>query len=272
MDRRAFVLASLALAGCRMSDNPGQALRSITGSAPAYAGYASNALFSDFGEGLKVSGPEFRVRDYDISRINGAAVLFEGTSAWQDMGVIDACKLRDSWKGISAVSGAEGLSASNNSIANCVFGVHINSGNNALIGGQIVYCSIGIKIGDAAIGANDSHGIVSGVVVRHCTYLAVCQNVTAGELFVGCQFTAGQTGSDQGVIQLVNSKGINFTGCEFAYCDITVDATSQLDISHCAFRGPVNVTVASGGVFKSSNPVLMNGVLTLNGSNWNGAA
>ncbi len=276
MDRRSFVLSSLAVLGCGSSEGsvneiPGaSATKVLAGSAPAYTGYASNSLFSDLAEGMKVSGRQFRVRDYEIRNMNGACIDYSASPNWQDFGVVDGCYLHDSYKGIYTHNGGEGLLVSNTSISNCVYGVHVDSGNNNFANGESVFCSIGIKISG---GVNNAHGCFTNWTSRHNAYLLTCQDVTFGESFVNCNFIGGQAGTDQGAMQLLNSKGIAITGGQIASCDISVDAMSQLDLSHVTFRGPVNVTVAAGGVFKSYNPVVMSGAtLTLNGVPWNGSS
>jgi len=181
--------------------------------------------------------------------MQGACVDFQGPSQWSDVAILDAPYLHDSWKGLWTRNGGEGLTVSNPYISNCVFGAHIDSGNNTISGGQIVFCSIGIKVGESpAAGVNDSHGVVSGVTIRHCTYLISCQNVTLGHIFTGCNFAGGQAGADQGVIQVINSTGLLFTGCAFAYCDISVTGPMP-SFKGCTVRG----TVTLNGVPFSGN-------------------
>lgn len=247
MNRRFFLRSSAALAGAGLLI-PRTGFAS-TGSAPNYTGYASNGSFYAGGEGQHVGPANWRVVDQEISNMQGACIDFTGSSAWQSVGIARGNYLHDSYKGIWTHGSAEGMDADENYISNCVFGAHIDSGNNTIRGGQIVYCSVGIKVGDDPIGSNNAHGIVSGVVVRHCTYLVVCQNVTLGHLFEGCQFVAGQAGSDQGVIQIINSTGLQFNGCGLAYCDISVTGPMP-SFKDCTVRGPVTL---NGVPFSGNN-------------------
>jgi len=244
MNRRSFLASSAALAAA--ISLPAYA---GAGTAPNYTGYSSNGSFYNAGEGQSVGPGNWRWRDQEIHHMQGACLNFGGPSTWQSMGIAGGNYLHDSWKGIWTHDGAEGMDADGNYISNCVYGVHIDSGNNTIRGGQIVYCSIGIKVGATPLGANDARGIVSGVTIRHCFYPIVCENVTRGQLFNGCQITAGQAGTDQGIIQIYNSTGISFTGCSFGYCDIVVTGTMPSFKNNTVY-GPVTL---NGSAFSGNN-------------------
>jgi hypothetical protein len=241
----------------------------MSGSAPDYVSYASNGLFSDSGEGLIVEDcRQWRLRDAEIHHMQGACVDFIGPSNWRDVGVINGCYFHDSHLGLRTSGSGEGLAVSDTFISDCEIAVQIDSGNNTLTNCHIAKSAIGIKISG---GTNNAHGAITGCIVRHCTYPLVCVDVTLGETFLNCLFTAGQGGADQGVMQIVNSKGIVLSGGQVAYCNVTVDATSQLALRGVTFRGPVNFTVTAGGVLDAKDTVVMAGAtVTLNGAPWNG--
>lgn len=243
----------------------------LTGSAPNYAGhssYTSGAIYDNGEIGVKLSGTaNARLLNLDIGNMLGNAIDYQATNGWRVASQLAGFHIHDSWCGIYTHNGGEALIVPHGHIDGCVFGAWIDSGNVQLGQVHISFCSIGIKISG---GANDAHGTVTGAIVRHCYYLLSCSNVTRGENFDGCVFTTGQN-ADQGMIQVIESVGINFSGCKIAYANVSIDATSQVGMKGCVLRGPVNFTVASGGVLDAkANMVMPGSTVTLNGAAWTG--
>ncbi len=242
----------------------------LAGTGPNYTGYGSNGAMVDGAEfGVRtLRCPTIRLRDLDVRNIRGAGVDIQGPSAWKDKTLIDGVFVDNSYRGVHLRNSAEGVLVSNTKVANCVFGIDIDSGNNNVANCEVVYCSIGIRLTG---GANNAHGTFTGVNSRHNTYNLSCQNVTLGETFVGCNFSGGQGGADQGILQMVNSKGILLQGGQIAYNDVTVDATSQLALRGVVLRGPVNFIVSSGGVLDCKDCIVMAGAtVRLNGLPFSG--
>lgn len=240
----------------------------IAGSGPAYSGYSST-MIDGVEYGVRtVQCPRIRLRDLDVRNIKGPGVDIQGASAWRDKASIDGVFVDDCYRGVYIRSSAEGVLVSNTKVAHCVFGIDVDSGNNNFANGESVFCSIGIRVTG---GANHGHGTWTGWNSRHNTYNLSCQNVTLGETFVGCNFSAGQGGGDQGILQIFNSKGILIQGGQIAYNDVTVDATSHLALRGVVLRGPVNFIVAIGGVLDCKDNVIMAGAaVTLNGVPFSG--
>lgn len=241
----------------------------LTGSGPLYTGYGAAGNPVDGSTfGIKVKQSEtFSLIDPIIKRVaNGIDV--SQTPSWQDGGSIRGGRVSHCYRGIWVHDTGEGVFISEMNVSDCVFGIVVDSGNSNLANGQTTRNSIGLLVSG---GSNNGHGSVMGWNARHNNYNLSCQNVTLGHYFGGCNFIAGQGGSDQGKIQIYNSKGIMIDGGQIAYDDITVDATSQFILRDVTFRGPVNITVAAGGVFDAKGCFAMTGAaLTLNGSAFSG--
>lgn len=270
MQRRGFLLAaSAALAGCGASEASSVSdVRGNKGAAPDYAGYVSNGLFSDQGDGWKVGGRQWRIRDEEIHHMQGACLDFAGPSQWTDVGIADGVYLHDAYIGLRTRDAGEYMTLARSFVSRCVFGALISSGNNRITDTNITLCSIGVKV---AAGANNAHGIIDGCMVNHCTYPLIAQDVTLGQTFSACHFIAGQSGSDQGAIQINNSKGIAVSGGQISNCDIAVDGTSQFALRGVTLRGVVNLIVTAGALFDAKDSIVMAGaILTLNGQAWNG--
>jgi hypothetical protein len=243
------------------------------GTGPNYTGHAMWGSMPDTGEiGIKIHGAEnYDVSGFDLRNFRGSGVdVQDSAGGWQHIGRLHGISAKHCYRGFAFRDSAEYEVVSDCWADNCVFGFLVESGNNAFSNCRARFNSIGVKV---AGGTNNAHGVWTGLLSHHNYYNLVCHDVTLGEAFVGCSFIGGQGGADQGVIQMVNAKGISITGGQIAYSNITVDAASQLSLEHVVLRGPVNVTVTAGGVFKSYDPVVMAGAaLTLNGAPWNGVA
>lgn len=239
------------------------------GSGPLYAGHLDPSNPTDSSTlGIRVKqSKNFGITDPYIMRVaNGIDVSQVPT--WQDGGYIRGGKIYHCYRGVWLHETGEGVFISETNVSDCVFGVVVDSGNNNLSNGQTTKCSVGLLVSG---GTNNAHGSVMGWNSRHNTYNLSCQNVTLGHYFGGCNFIGGQAGSDNGGIQIYNSKGILISGGQIAYANITVDATSQLTLRDVTFRGPVNITVATGGSFDAKGCVAMSGsTLTYNGTTFSG--
>lgn len=242
------------------------------GSGPIYQGYGDpdnpvdGATF-----GIKVKNSKtFSIADPIIKRVaNGIDV--SQMPSWQDGGSIRGGRISHCFRGLWLHDVGEGVFVSDINVSDCVFGVVVDSGNSNLANGQTTRCSVGLLIGGSPAGSNGAHASVMGWNSRHNNYNLSCQNVPLGHYIGGSNFIGGQGGADQGKIQIVNSKGIMIDGGQTAYSDITVDATSQLILRDVTFRGPVNITVAGGGVFDAKGCFAMTGAaLTLNGAPFSG--
>jgi hypothetical protein len=241
--------------------------QTITGSGPLYNGYGTGPNAGNV-FGVKTAGNKtFSILDTSISQVsNGIDV--SGVPSWQDSGSIRGGRISHCYRGIWLHDYAEGVFISEANVSDCVFGVVVDSGNSNLSNGQTTRCSIGLLISG---GPNNAHGSVMGWNSRHNTYNLSVQNVTLGHYFGGCNFIGGQAGADQGYVQIVNSKGIMINGGQIAFANITIDATSQVALRGVIFRGPVNITVAAGGVFDAKQNMVMPGAtITLNGSSFSG--
>lgn len=255
----------------------------IKGTCPDFSGYPSSGMV-DAGEiGIKLYNSD----DYSIERVNFENIKGNGlemsnpttTSCWNPLnrGSIRDLSFRNCYRGFYSYHYGEYKAIENLMASECQIAYEIASGNVALVSAIATHCNVALKIsGDTSLtpnNGNNSHGIISGGQFNHNTYNLVCHDVALGETLNACHFIGGLAGSDQGVMQIIRSVGVKINGGQISYTDITVDATSQLSLRGVTFRGPVNVTVASGGQFDSSGAQVMTGAsLTLNGNAWYGSA
>lgn len=240
-----------------------------TGSGPLYQGYGDPDNPVDGTTfGIKVKGSKtFSLIDPIIKRV-AYGIDVSQTPSWQDGGTIRGGRVSHCFRGIYLHDTGEGVFVNGTNVSDCVFGVVVDSGNSNLANGQTTRNSVGLLVSG---GTNNGHGSVTGWNSRHNNYNLSCQNVTLGHYFGGCNFIGGQGGSDQGGVQIYNSKGILIEGGQIAYTNITVDATSQLTLRNVTFRGPVNITVITGGSFDAKGCAVMAGAtLTYNGSTFSG--
>jgi hypothetical protein len=241
----------------------------LLGSGPLYSGYGDPGNPVDGSTfGVKVKQAKtFSITDPIIKRV-AYGIDVSQTPSWQDGGSIRGGHISHCFRGIYLHDTGEGVFISGTNVSDCVFGITVDSGNSNIANGQTTFCSVGLLISG---GTNNGHGSVIGWNSRHNSYNLSCQNVTLGHYIGGSNFIGGQAGADQGKIQIYNSKGIMIDGGQIGYDDITVDATSQLVLRDVTFRGPVNITVASGGSFDAKGCFAMAGAtLTLNGSTFSG--
>lgn len=241
----------------------------IIGSGPAYTGYgAAGNPVDGTTFGLKARGSRtFSIIDPNIQKVAYGIDVSQVTN-WQDGGSIRGGRVSHCYRGIYLHDYAEGVFVSDIDVSDCVFGVVVDSGNSNLSNGQTTRNSVGLLISG---GGNNAHGSVMGWNSRHNSYNLSCQNVTLGHHFGGCNFIGGQGGADQGGMQFVNSKGIMINGGQTAYADIIIDAASQIFFRDVIFRGPVNISVAAGGVFDAKGCMVMAGAsLTYNGAAFSG--
>lgn len=241
------------------------------GSAPNYTGYG--APLTDSGQhGITLSGKNnYHIHDIQFSNIAGSAVDIQSSvGGWQHVGYLSKISVINSYCGFKLSNYAEYETVSDCNAANCIFGFVVDSGNNSFSNCKASFCSIGVKISG---GANNGHGVWNGLLANHCTYNLSCQNVSLGESFNGCCFIGGQSGSYDagGGIQIINSKGINLTGGQIGFVDVTIDATSQVSLVGVTLRGTVNFTVAAGATLSAKGNIVVPGSgVTLNGAAWTG--
>lgn len=242
----------------------------LSGSAVNYTGYPSSGL-TDAGQiGINLTNVNnYHIHDIQFTNIKGTAVnVVGGAGGWQHFGHLSHIGVMHSYYGFRFSANAEYETVSDCNASNCVFGYLVESGNNSFSNCKATYCSIGVKM---VGGTNNGHGVWNGLIANHCTYNLVCQNIAYGEHFIGCCFIAGQGGSDQGYIQILNSQGITFTGGQIGFMNITLDATSQVQFDGVTFRGTVNFTVAAGATLLCKNNLVMAGAtITLNGVAFSG--
>ncbi len=240
----------------------------VIGSGGTYGGYGA-PLSGTTTFGIKIrNARKFAINDADIQRVDIGMDIGQTAGSWQHGGSIKGGRVMHCTRGMWLRDLAEGIFVSDILVSDCTFGVTVDSGNTNLSNGQSVYCSIGLLVSG---GANHAHGSVVGWNSRHNTYNLSVQNVTNGHSFVGCNFIAGQGGSDNGGVQIYNSKGVMITGGQIAYADVSVDATSQAFFRNVTWRGPVNISVSAGGVFDAKGCMLAPGAsLTLNGAAFSG--
>lgn len=235
----------------------------VIGSNGLYGGHDA-MLSGETTYGIRVrDARKFAINDPDIQRVNVGLDIGQTNGTWRDGGSIKGGHIRHCTRGIWLHDYAEGVFVSDILVGDCTFGVTIDSGNSNIANGQSVFCSIGILVSG---GPNHAHGSVVGWNSRHNYYNLSVQNVTLGHSFTGCNFIGGQAGANQGVMQFLASKGIMIEGGQIAYANITIDATSQVFFRNIIWRGPVNITVAAGGVFDAKGCMVTPGAtMTLNG-------
>lgn len=239
------------------------------GTGPLYQGYGDpDNPVDGTTYGIKVKQSKtFSIIDPNVSRVQQGIDISQ-TPTWQDGGSIRGGRVSHCYRGLWVHDVGEGIFVSDINVSDCVFGIVVDAGNSNLSNGQTTRNSVGLLISG---GTNNAHGSVVGWNSRHNSINLSCQQVTLGHSFTGCNFIGGQAGADQGRIQILNSKGIMISGGQTAYADITIDATSQVFMRDVIFRGPVNITVTSGGVFDAKGCMVMAGAsLTLNGSAFSG--
>lgn len=123
---------------------------------------------------------------------------------------------------------------------NCATGVRFNGGNNAMTGGNVVDCTIGVYIGS---GTNDGHGKITGVNINHTNI--TCSSTATGFAFEACEIVACS-------ITLTSCTDIRFYNCDIASSPITsTNAVGTILYGNC-FRTTPTITVAAG-----NNPIFV---------------
>ncbi len=205
-----------------LSARPGSISSSsvLKGSAPNFTGYPSNQI-QDIGEiGIKVSqNYSWDVAGFELANFMGTGLDYSGTQNWQDVGSAFRVRAHDCYRGFymhpvqiggtGPWLGGDNATFSSCFAWNCIYGFHNDAANNKFVGCNAIYCDTAFKVSNLVSGANHGHGNAVACSFEHSTYNLVCSGVNLGYAFTGCNFIAGQGGTDQGIIQINDSRGIS---------------------------------------------------------------
>lgn len=180
-----------------------QGVASVTSSSPY-------PTVTNTGTALKISGAYgFKVSDLKISYV-GTGIDYQANPSWGQQGRFADIDFEYVYKAVYTYNSGEYATFSNIHIDLSTFGIHVDSGNNVFIGAQVVRSGVAVKLSG---GTNNGHGQFIGGTFNHNNYnLDVWDAVGLGESFVGCHFIAGLSGSNSGILRIMNSKGIVITG------------------------------------------------------------
>lgn len=165
---------------------------------------------SQTGTAIKISGAYgFKISDLKISYV-GTGIDYQASPSWGQKGRFSDIDFEYVYKAVYTYNSGEYATFSNIHIDKSTFGIHVDSGNNVFIGAQVTRSGVAVKLSG---GTNNGHGQFIGGTFNHNNYnLDVWDAVGLGESFVGCHFIAGLSGSNAGILRIVNSKGIVITG------------------------------------------------------------
>ncbi|HSH72330.1 MAG TPA: hypothetical protein VK974_04655 [Methylophilaceae bacterium] len=245
------------LAGCSNVSIRGDL--ELVGNGAGYTSHPSSQVVDSGQSGIYLSGNDnIVIEGVRIRNIRGSGIEAHSTlTSWKNSIFIRGVSVKNSYRGIYLTDSAEYITLSDINASDNVFGIQIDSGNNTVVNAKTIYNSIGVKIcgsiNSYCSGANNAHGIFSGLESNHNYYNLVIVDVTVGETFSACHFVAGQSGSNAGTIQIINSKGINITGSQIG-SNLTIDGNSVVSLQGSYMRsGLSGATVSPGGILISKN-------------------
>jgi hypothetical protein len=205
------------------------------------------------GNDLKIEG---KVK---IRNINGTCFDAQQTATWQNVAEVTGLTVAHCYRGAWLHNGAEYMKLDVFAINN-VIGIQDDGANNRFTG-QAIFNSIGAK----ACGSNDAscnntgnngHSVLNGMSLNHNAYNLVVMNISTGYTIVGSHIIADQSGGNSGIIQVINSKGVNISGGQIG-SNLSVDGASQVMFGGNYIRtdlaGAALPSVASGGTFFGKN-------------------
>ncbi len=119
-------------------------------------------------------------------------------------------------------------------------GLRIKGGNNNYSAVTVTDNLTGVHL---VGGANDAHGVCSGLTINHNTVNIFTDNITVSAFnFSGCEVYAGD-------IHLLNSNGVTFTGCELSIVEIKEENARYCHFASCHFVSSVTVSPNYNGTF-----------------------
>lgn len=181
------------------------------------------------GRGLVVGGANgCKIEGVHCEDIDGIGIYASGgayDAPRGDKTQFSLCSAKNCWTGYEDAPNSDGGNLRNEYATHvgfhatgCQRAVWTTVGNTSFVGGKLVDNVDGFS---GAAGLNSTHGTVTGMQINHNSqYNVNLESQTAGLLFSGCTiFGDSQTA---GVIRVVNSRGIVFSGClveASIYCD-----------------------------------------------------
>ncbi len=222
------------------------------------SGTASGITFSGC-DNIKVDGVVFK----DISGIalwfkSGAVAMPRGDGA-----LVSNIQVYNSYIGLQCDFDNQGEYHSfvNFNATLCNTGAVITAGNTSITGGNIVDNATGVNIGGLA-GTNNSHGILNGVNINHNTLNAKFSIAENGHTISGCHFYGDATNN----IEIVNSRGLNFTNCMISGVIKNTDSLTPKGTHSFTACTMLPLTVFSGSG-KDTDVLFINNT-TLTGGLW----
>lgn len=209
-----------------------------------------NGNVSGTQRGLYIIGANnFKVDNITFKNISGDPIEFDDTvpSGRGNRGLVYNLSAQNNYGSVLFNRRAEYHTVQNVNISgSSTIALKILSGNVSIIGGSIVDNANGVYLG-GAFGNNNSHGVLSNLNINHNDltggYNATFENVEEGQTVIGCHFYSEPSGNN---INIINSKGIAFTGCIIDGNITNTDATPSNNWTHlfngCQINTGSNVT------------------------------
>lgn len=234
----------------------------LVGNGSSYTVHPSTQVLDGAQAGIYLNGSD----NYDIDgnivirNIKGTGLKAEQTAGgWKHNGKVRGVTVKDSYRGFWLTNRAEYMTLTDINASDNVFGIQVDSGNDTFVNAKTVFNSIGVKvcgsINSYCNGANHAHGVFVGLESNHNYYNLVIVDVATGQTFSGSHFIAGQSGSNAGIIQIINSKGLIISGGQIGSTFTTIDATSTILIQGNYMRPGLtgSIPVNPGGVLISKD-------------------
>ena len=149
--------------------------------------------------------------------------------------------IKDCVTGLNEGTNAEYNKTSSGSIFGCDDGIRVKGGNNNYSSVTVTDNVYGVHL---VGGANDAHGVCSGLTINHNTSANIyADNITVPSFnFTGCEVWAGD-------VHLLNSNGVTFTGCSFSIVEIKEENARYCSFSSCHFVSAITVSPNYNGTF-----------------------
>lgn len=209
-----------------------------------------NGNVSGTQRGLYIIGANnFKIDNITFKNISGDPIEFDDTepSGRGNRGLVYNLSAQNNYGSVLFNRRAEYHTIQNVNISgSSTVGLKVLSGNVSVIGGSIVDNASGIYLG-GSFGNNNSHGILSNLNFNHNDltggYNGTFENVQEGQTIIGCHFYSQPSGNN---INIINSKGVAFTGCIIDGNITNTDATPSNKWTHlfngCQINTGSNVT------------------------------
>jgi hypothetical protein len=175
---------------------------------------------SNTGTAIKLSACDgFDVSNIFMTNI-GTGIDYQANGNFGAKGRFYNIDMEYMYKGIYTSNSGEYATFHSVNMDKVTFGIHSDSGNNMYDACQVVRSGVAVKLTG---GTNNGHGQMTGCTFNHNNYAIDTADISLGETFSGCHFIGDvTTPGNAGRIRLINSKGINFVGCQIG-CNITID-------------------------------------------------